>query len=456
VSTRARRTLGHLAILAAGMIIVLASTQSCSINGSKTDLCVSGRRCPVGWKCTAEGDGCTQNGCGDGHTDYAAGEICDDGNIVNDETCSADCKALPGCGNGLLEEGEVCDEGDTVSGDGCSADCASLEECGNAIIDVGEVCDDGNLVSNDGCSDDCTKIETCGNGQRDPGEVCDNGGALAGDGCSPDCLSNESCGNGYLDEAIGETCDVGDEDTAECNAKECTMARCGDGYFNRESTDPPEECDRGGNAIDCDADCTEPSCGDGFVNDKYEIDPDGDGGAAPYVEKCDDGDNGEPADSMNCDRDCTPKLCGDGYPNAVAGELCDDGDGDNGDDCPDGPDGTCEDARCGDGFLLAGVEVCDDGNANTGDSCPDGPEGSCQFARCGDGFVYPGGEKPEACDDGNASNTDACLSTCVMATCGDGFVREGEDAEECDHKAMHPGCQNGEICTKQCTCVGIE
>ncbi|HEX7500126.1 MAG TPA: hypothetical protein VF524_07440, partial [Polyangia bacterium] len=32
------------------------------------------------------------------------------------------------CGNGRLESGEVCDDGNVVSGDGCSADCTSVED----------------------------------------------------------------------------------------------------------------------------------------------------------------------------------------------------------------------------------------------------------------------------------------------------------------------------------------
>jgi cysteine-rich repeat protein len=31
------------------------------------------------------------------------------------------------CGDGILDEAEVCDDGNGVAGDGCSADCASIE-----------------------------------------------------------------------------------------------------------------------------------------------------------------------------------------------------------------------------------------------------------------------------------------------------------------------------------------
>src|SRR5690606_4854239 len=77
------------------------------------------------------------------------------------------------------------------------------------VRDVDEVCDDGNTVSGDGCSADCRDLETCGNGQRDPGEVCDDGNRISGDGCSADCLSAETCPNDYVDAVNGELCDEG-------------------------------------------------------------------------------------------------------------------------------------------------------------------------------------------------------------------------------------------------------
>ena len=51
-----------------------------------------------------------------------AGEQCDDGNLVNGDSCESDC-TLPRCGNGILDAGEQCDDGNLVAGDGCSASC---------------------------------------------------------------------------------------------------------------------------------------------------------------------------------------------------------------------------------------------------------------------------------------------------------------------------------------------
>ena len=60
------------------------------------------------------------------------------------------------CGNGIIEiaSGEMCDDGNMVSGDSCSATC-QIESCGNGIIDIGEACDDGNTSNGDGCSAIC-------------------------------------------------------------------------------------------------------------------------------------------------------------------------------------------------------------------------------------------------------------------------------------------------------------
>jgi cysteine-rich repeat protein len=65
------------------------------------------------------------------------------------------CVPEDGCGNGKMDRGEICDDGNIIPGDGCSADCTRLEHCGNGRVDDGEVCDDGNARSGDGCREDC-------------------------------------------------------------------------------------------------------------------------------------------------------------------------------------------------------------------------------------------------------------------------------------------------------------
>ena len=90
---------------------------------------------------------------------------CDTDSIPAGRCYSGVCLPVA-CGNGRVDiadptdptdTGEVCDDGNQVSGDGCSADCLSTETCGNGIVDVAahEQCDDGNLDDHDGCDSSC-------------------------------------------------------------------------------------------------------------------------------------------------------------------------------------------------------------------------------------------------------------------------------------------------------------
>ncbi len=65
------------------------------------------------------------------------------------------------CGDKILEGDEVCDDGNNLDGDGCSGNCKSNETCGNKLVDAidDEECDDGNHLDHDGCSSAC-KLET--------------------------------------------------------------------------------------------------------------------------------------------------------------------------------------------------------------------------------------------------------------------------------------------------------
>ena len=135
----------------------------------------------------------------------------------------------------------------------------------------------------------------------------------------------------------------------------------------------PETCDDG-NSDDTDAcrnNCTSATCGDGVVQ--------------AGVEPCDDGDSD---DTNSCKNDCTlspapptPVSCGN---NTVdEGEQCDDGNQDDTDACA-----GCQVARCGDGFVQAGVEPCDDGNTSEDDDC----NSQCQTAlQPGEGEGDPAG-----------------------------------------------------------------
>jgi cysteine-rich repeat protein len=148
---------------------------------------------------TINGDGCNSSctsneTCGNGITD--PGELCDCGTAMvpgppicqgthnGGSICRAGC-ALVHCGDGILDSGEECDDGNTVDGDGCTRDCRQENTCGNGIKEPPEECDDGNTNDYDGC-EHCYQA-TCANDVREPGEVCDDGNTADGDGCTAHC-----------------------------------------------------------------------------------------------------------------------------------------------------------------------------------------------------------------------------------------------------------------------------
>ncbi len=175
--------------------------------------------------------------------------------------------------------------------------------CGNGAIDGAEECDlgraqDGTNRNRDeyGCSDQCTFV--CGDSwtddayvvDKDTGldwvyggpqgilvEACDDGNRTNGDGCDQDC---QYCGNGEID--AGEDCDLG---------------RAQDGTSrNRDE-------------YGCSDSCTF-LCGNGTVDaETYVVDETGKDwayiGGAVATEMCDDGnlDDGD-----GCDQDCQDEL----------------------------------------------------------------------------------------------------------------------------------------------------
>ena len=358
----------------------------------------SGVYCPKGTHCAAVQGICIPdaNTCGDGHLD--PGEVCDDGNTLDGDGCSRDCKSDESCGNGQVDPTahipEQCDDGPNNSklGDPCSAAC-QLVKCGNGVVEQGEQCDDSNITSGDGCSATCQR-EYCGNGITDiaAGEVCDDGdkNGTPGDPCSANCRSNLSCGNKNVDP--GEECDngqvgpgnlTGNQDGNDCRS-DCQFNRCGDGFIDTEPGSRQEECD------------------DGHLDQLVPV----------------------PTETAGCNIDCTKEKCGDGKVNRAAGEQCDDGNTTNNDGCS----ATCQFERCGNGLLdpqeecdgSAGLQPC---NLQT-----------CLQERCGNGILDDDARTGvhEQCDDHNTNNNDGCSSTCVIEFCGDGVTNNHEPCDPAD------------------------
>jgi MYXO-CTERM domain-containing protein len=170
-------------------------------------------------------ENCSQDcGCGDGIVQD--GEECDDGNLVEDDGCTTQCRICgndicdpgenanscpedgcePVCGNGVVEDGELCDDANTEDGDSCPADCGAASVCGDGQVTGNEVCDDGNTMDGDSCPADCG---LCGNGVCDPGETPE---------MCPDCAM---CMNGVVE--AGEACDDGNAIDDDACTNECAL-----------------------------------------------------------------------------------------------------------------------------------------------------------------------------------------------------------------------------------------
>jgi cysteine-rich repeat protein len=122
---------------------IVASEQCDDGNTASGDGCSPTCKEEPGWGCSGTPSTCTHAVCGNGKLE--AGEGCDDGNTLPFDGCSPTCQADPRCGtfdtqgkptsavgackslcgDGILLRGgtEECDDGNTLDGDGCSHDC---------------------------------------------------------------------------------------------------------------------------------------------------------------------------------------------------------------------------------------------------------------------------------------------------------------------------------------------
>jgi len=472
---------------------------------------------------------CFAHRCGDGfvYTTVAANatgrdlltEACDGGDysILGDDgesaACDADC-SLAMCGDTLVNKlfpvhvlgtaadptdlslGEKCDpntgntHGNAQLADADSATCdrdCTVARCGDGYINashvvsgsnVGEVCDDGGESPT--CDLNCTPAY-CGDGDTNSKLVLAVQGTNAS---SADKSAGEKCDPKTGNADVNAHRNLADADSLDCD-KDCTQARCGDGYLNT-APGSKEQCDDGGESAACDADCTRPACGDGVVNLKFVIAPSS--GGTAVGEQCDPGTilgknvtSGNPQlasqPSAACDVDCTAPRCGDGLQNVPAGEACD-GSG-NSATC----DSDCTLAFCGDGFqndqflirpfgssINVTGELCDPGTgpgANGQIALKDSAacDQDCTVARCGDAHVNT--EAGEECDNDLTflkppNSGDGCSSTCLKEVCGNGIVDvppKNGPKEDCDPgtgAGADPKTASADSadCDSDCTAVG--
>ena len=410
--------------------------------------------CRVCTDACTETDGLTSY-CGDGVTDEAHGETCDDGNTVTEvcayglvacEVCDASCSPVAGgvsyCGDGIADGavGEVCDDGpNNGAGDGwCQRGCDGIQRCGDNVVTGTETCDDGNAVTEaceygvmmcQVCGASCTEvfgaISYCGDGVADGarGEACDDGASNGtGNGfCLGNCSDFQVCGDGETQGT--EVCDDGNTNDcvgdclADCSAT-ITVTGCGDGVVC--GTEVCDDGDTDSCTGDCVADCSGPTgCGDGACCPNFA------------------------EDDRTCEGDCCPQSCS----TCAAGECCTSA-------CA----GTCSyscAAGCGCHYDCAGATDCNI-NCNgssycmadcTGASacdvvCDNGVECDTQYAGGGDALVF------------DCNHTSQCTYDCADAAVCEGQCRNGSTCElNCtnagDCSAVN--CVSGAECLMDCT-----
>lgn len=469
----------------AGTIVamVAAAVMSNCLFGTATNLCEkSGRRCNPGQICAANQDTCINiNGCGDGIVSPNKGEVCDDGNTISGDGCSADCTSDESCGNGITDVGETCDDHNTISGDGCSANCI-LENCGDGVYNHqnGEECDTG--VDTQACNGNgkCT-IPRCGDGYTNTEFIPFR------------ALAKEEC-----DEGSSKTGEV--VDSATCNGNRggldgpgsCRHPACGDNYLNMAFKPNPngpnfEVCDTGGNSSDCngnddvihsadgsvlqdnnkDSKCQPPRCGDGYVNPLFKPNPNGPteacdmGMDSPDCNGNDDvalGTGGSFIQNNNKDSKCQPPRCGDGYVNPTFKPN------------PNGPNTEACDT-------VTDSQDCNGADPGDLDHHLNNIDAQCQVPRCGDGYLnkntivpekLPEKSHKEQCDDGkntsncNGNDNSSGIGNCMKPSCGDGYTNPAflvppkflsrpmnTPGEECDNGANNND-KNPDACRTDC------
>ena len=314
--------------------------------------------------------------CGDGVTDLSTNvpEVCDDGNSIDGDYCSADCQTKGSCGDGAVQAaaGEVCDGptddhracvmncrfvGGCAMGyqdDGTGA-CAALRECG-----VGYQADAQNQCTlcaegyhDDGSGDTCVTEGLCAEGYKldDAGacSLCDNDYHNGGDG---KCVPEGTCATNYHDGGEGECVFVG---------------TCSEGFHDADGFfDSGDICGIGGNGDVC---VPDDQCADGFHNG-------GNGTCVPVGECCF-------GFTVNTDGECSG--CGAGYHNGGDGVCVFEGTCSEG--YHNGGDDTCvEDDICIEGYHDGGDGVCVlNGTCSSAYSIDDG-SGECSLCNVEGGY----------------------------------------------------------------------
>lgn len=384
--------------------------------------------------------------CGDGALDPDQ-EACDDGNVDDDDGCSAECE---------LEDGFLC-----TTDPGQRSRCSPL--CGEIVCDDGQRCVDEECICDGqscaGCCDDRSCIlgneaEACGSGGQ-PCEACTGTAECVGgvcEGCDAETCGAGCCSGNSCHEATIDTCGLeghrcmacerlvsdGCSETGECacgDGPECVSGqRCLDGVCQCDAESCPAGCCSG---EACLSSTTASECGiggdacapcDAVTADTCNTDGECRCGTRrPCVEgqRCQSGlcicDAGSCSEGCCLDNNCvTPPViaaCGQ------AGAACEPCDRALADSCD-----VAEGCRCGE------VEPCDEGQR-----CDEGTcvcDGLSCTGCCSDSTCLPG-DQEGSCGSGGAD----CAPCPDSESCTDGVC------SSCTAESCASGCCSGAICS---------
>ncbi len=344
--------------------------------------CLLDTQCTGGELCNLESNTCVE---------CLSNENCGDANTCTNDVC------LDGvCSNNNVINGTVCPDG--VCFNGACSECATAADC-----------NDGNICTSDACV-----AGSCSNTSNAAGSICP-GGVCDGESPNPscvECVTDAQCPNGRCDTLANECVEC--LSAADCNDENsCTTDLCTAGVCSNDSKALGSSCPNGV----CDGEALNPSCVE-CVSDTQC--PDG---------LCDLEQNAcvQCLSGADCNdgNECTDDLCVDGVcgnPSVNAGQTCDGGYCDGGEENPSCVeclvDGHCAD-RCDTESntcveCLSGSD-CNDGNECTADLCVAGACSNDSLERgtiCSVGLCDGAAEEPRcleapvAVDDTVVTNED--------------------------------------------------
>jgi len=361
--------------------------------------------------------------CGDGIKNGT--EACDgtDG-VLAHYTCTENCELqlLPFCGDGVLQPDEQCDDGNIIDGDGCSAQCKTETLCQtgetqtnfdyNSKPQTTYIDNSTTNVAYKLCSDTCGNDLSVDTSDGQPHYIY-----LTWDNLNPsdyngflnfnlklNHMENQSNIKVELKNQLGtwiEVCDPTERTgytLDSCNLAPYSLILKGVSEVElRIVATKAGACHEYLKCAKLEAQLytcegPQPYCGDGIKNDSEEC----------------DGTDGVGA-HQSCGQDCkliNLPYCGDGVKNDS--EQC------------DGTDGVGEHQACTDECTLVNLTYCGD-NIKNGDEQCDGTDGVTEHhictaqctleyvPYCGDGIIN---QDSEQCDDGNVVDGDGCSAEC--------------------------------------------